>query len=112
VFEDFETVRIDLEGEKQWHAELTLATAPNGWHAVSASYLYPTGGGGSLPSVWDRVAFTSRHEAIAHAIEGLIASYERVRGSAYAPETQARTASRMLETLRGYRQSTKQLSLF
>ena len=112
VFEDCETIRIDLDGERQWSAEIRLATAPNGWCAVAISYSYPLGGAGSMPSVWDRTAFTSRDEAMEHGINGLIDAFERVRNSAHAPETHVRNASRMLETLRAYRQGSKQLTLF
>jgi hypothetical protein len=112
VFEDYETICVHLEGERLWHAELFVATAPNGWRAVGADYWYPLGGGGSKPSVWNETAFTTRDEAIAHGINGLIASFEGVRDSAFAPEGQGRNASRMLETLRGCQQTARQLSLF
>ena len=112
VFEDCETIRIDVEGERQWYAEIRLAAAPNGWVAVATSYSYALGGAGSMPSVWDRTAFTSRDEAIEHGIKGLIASFERLGDSPHARETQVRNAGRMLDALRAYRHRAKQLTLF
>ena len=37
VFERDETVRIDLDGTN-WYAEVRIAVAPNGWHAISTSF--------------------------------------------------------------------------
>ena len=51
VFERGETIRIPLDGQKSWYGELRIAVAPNGWHAVSTTYWYGQGGGGSSPSV-------------------------------------------------------------
>ena len=112
VFEDYETIRIDLEGERQWYAELRLTAAPNGWHAIATSYSYPLGGAGSCPSVWDRTAFTAREEAIEHGLQSLMASFERLRTSPHAPETQTGNAARMLEAIGRYQQAAKQLTLF
>ena len=35
VFERAETIRIELDAQKSWYGEVSIAVAPNGWHAVS-----------------------------------------------------------------------------
>ena len=47
VFERDETIRIELDGTN-WYGEVRIAVAPNGWHAISTSYWYGQGGGGSV----------------------------------------------------------------
>jgi len=113
VFERGDTICIPLDGQKSWHGELRIAVAPNGWHAVSTSYWYPQGGGGSSPSVWNRTAYTTRDEAVAAGINKLIATFEGVRDcKGYAPQNQSDLAQRMIETLKAYLSQTRQLSLF
>ena len=80
VFERDETICIALDGQKSWYGELRIAAAPNGWHAISTSYWYGQGGGGSSPSVWNRTAYTTRDEATAAGINKLIATFEDIRG--------------------------------
>jgi hypothetical protein len=112
VFERDETIRIDLDGTN-WHGEMHLAAAPNGWHAVSTSYWYGQGGGGSSPSVWNTTAYTTRDEAVAAGIYELIAKFEGVRDcKGYAPQNQSALAQRMIETLKAYVSQSRQLSLF
>jgi hypothetical protein len=113
VFERDETVRIPLDGHTYWYGELRIAVAPNGWHAVSTSYWYPQGGGGSSPSVWNRTAYTTRDEAAAAGINKLIAAFESIRDcKGYAPQNQSALAQRMIETLKTYLSQSRQLSLF
>jgi hypothetical protein len=113
VFERGETIRIELDAQKSWYAELRIAVAPNGWHAVSTSYWYGQGGGGSSPSVWNRMAYTTRDEAVAAGINKLIVTFEGVRDwKAYAPQNQPALAQRMIETLKAYLSHSRQLSLF
>jgi hypothetical protein len=112
VFERDETIRIDLDGAN-WHGEVRLAAAPNGWHALSMSYWYGQGGGGSSPSVWNRTAYTTRDEAVAAGINELIAKFEGVRDSTgSAPQNQSALAQRMIETLKAHLAQSRQLSLF
>jgi hypothetical protein len=56
VFNEREEIRIDLKGQKMWHAEIEIAVAPNGWHTFSTNYMYALGGGGYAPSVTARTA--------------------------------------------------------
>ena len=113
VFERDETIRITLDGQKSWYGELRIAVAPNGWHAVSTSYWYGQGGGGSSPSVWNRTAYTTHDEAVAAGINELITKFESVREcKGYAPSNQSATAERMIETLKAYLSQSRQLSLF
>ncbi len=112
VFERDETVRIDLDGT-HWYGEIRIAVAPNGWHAISTSYWYGQGGGGSSPSVWNRTAYTARDEAIAAGIDKLIVTFQGVRDwKGSAPSNQSALAERMIETLKVYLSQSRQLSLF
>jgi hypothetical protein len=112
VFERDETIRIDLHGTT-WHGEVRIAVAPNGWHAISTSYWYGQGGGGSSPSVWNRTAYTARDEAVDAGISELIAEFEGVRDAkGYKPASQIADASRMIEELRAYLAQANQLTLF
>ena len=113
VFERDETIRVDLDGQKSWYAELHIAVAPNGWHAIATSYWYGQGGGGSAPSVWNRTAYTTRDEAVAAGIDKLITTFEGVRDcKGWIPSNQSALAARMIETLKAYFSQTRQLSLF
>ncbi len=38
VFERDETIRIELDGNKSWYAEICIAAAPNDWHAFSTNW--------------------------------------------------------------------------
>ena len=112
VFERDENIRIDLD-DTQWYGEVRVAVAPNGWHAISTSYWYGQGGGGSSPSVWNCTAYTTRDEAVAAGITKLIATFEGVRDcKGYAPQNQSDLAQRMIETLKAYQSYSRQLSLF
>ena len=112
VFERDETIRINLDGTN-WYGELRIAVAPNGWHAVSISYWYGQGGGGSSPSVWNRFAYTTREEAVAAGLSELITKFESLRDcKSYVPTNQSDLAQRMIETLKGYLSQTRQLTLF
>src|ERR1035437_5220429 len=113
VLERGETIRINLDGQKSWYGELRIAVAPNSWHAVSMSYWYGQGGGGSSPSVWNRTAYTTRDEAAAAGINKLIAAFEGIRDcKGYAPQSQSALAQRMIETLKAHLSQSRQLSLF
>jgi hypothetical protein len=112
VFERGETIRIPLDGQKSCYGEVRIAVAPNGWHAVSTSYWYGQGGGGSFPSVWNRTAYTTLDEAAAGIIK-LIATFEGIRDcEGYAPQNQSALAVRMIETLKSHLSQSRQLSLF
>ena len=112
VFERDETVRIDLDGTN-WHGEVRIAVAPNGWHAMSTSYWYSQGGGGSSPSVWNHSAYTARDEALAAGITELIANFEGVRDwKGTKPANQSALAERMIETLKAFLSQSRQLCLF
>ena len=113
VFERAENILIELDGQKSWYAELRIAVAPNGWHAIATSYWYGQGGGGSAPSVWNRIAYTSRDEAVTAGVNELIATFEGVRDwQGSAPANQSALAQRMVETLKAYLSQSRQLSLF
>jgi len=113
VFERHETIRVDLDCQKSWYGELHIAVAPNGWHAISTSYWYGQGGGGSAPSVWNRTAYTTRDEAVAAGIDKLMATFQGVRDwKGSAPSNQSALAQRMIETLKAYLSQSRQLSLF
>ena len=112
VFQSTETVRIDLDGT-HWYGEIRIAVAPNGWHAMDTSYGYGQGGGGSAPSVWNRVAYTTRDEAVETGINKLIATFEGVRDQqGTVPQNQPVLAQRMIETLKARLSEARQLTLF
>jgi hypothetical protein len=113
VFERHETIHIEIDGHKSWYGEVCIAVAPNGWHAISTSYWYGQGGGGSSPSVWNRIAYTTHEEAVAAGINALIAIFEGLRDSkGYAPQNQSALAQSMVEELKAYLSQSRQLSLF
>ena len=113
VFERDETIRIELDGNKSWYAEIRIAAAPNGWHAFSTNWWSANGGGGSAPSVWNRDAYTSRDEAVAAATNELIVKFEGIRDwTGWAPQNQAQLAQRMIDTLKAYLSQSRQLTLF
>ena len=113
VFERDETIRIELDGNKSWYAEIRIAAAPNGWHAFSTNWWSANGGGGSAPSVWNRDAYTSRDEAVASATNELIVKFEGIRDwTGWAPQNQAQLAQRMIDTLKAYLSQSRQLTLF
>lgn len=113
VFERDENIRIELDGQRSWYGEVRIAVAPNGWHAIATSYWYGQGGGGSCPSVWNRIAWTTRDEAVSAGINKLIATFEGVRDcGGSAPHSQADLAQRMIETLKARLTQSRQLSLF
>jgi len=113
VFERDETTRIELDANKSWWAEICIAGAPNGWHAMSTSWWSANGGGGSAPSVWDLHAYTSREDAFAAAMNELIAKFEGIRDwTGWAPQNQALLAQRMIDTLKAHRSQARQLTLF
>ena len=113
VFIGGETIRIELDCQKSWYGEVRIAVAPNGWHAVSTSYWYGQGGGGSAPSVWNRTAYTTRAEALEAGINKLIAAFEGVRDQkGSAPQNQSALAHRMIETLKVHLSQARQLTLF
>ncbi len=106
-----ETIRIELDS--QGRGEIQIARAPNGWHAVSTSYCYGLGGGGSSPSVWDRTAYTTRDEAVAAGINKLIATFEGVRDAKGThPASQPVMAQRMIDKLKGHLTAARQMTLF
>lgn len=110
VIEPSETVRIERDG---WHAEVRIARAPNGWHAVSTSYQYATGGGGSAPSIWNRTAYTERDEALDAGLDELIQAFEGVQDwNGSAPQSQTILAQRMIDLLKAKREALLQLALF
>jgi hypothetical protein len=93
------------------HGEVRIAMAPNDWPAVSTSYWYGQGGGGSSPC--SRTAYTTRDEAITTGINKLIATFESVRDwKGYAPQNQSARPQRMIETLKAHLLQSRQLSLF
>jgi hypothetical protein len=113
VFERGETIRVELDCQKSWYGELRIAVAPNGWHAIATSYWYGQGGGGSAPSVWNRIAYTTRDEAVAAGIDELIATFQRVRDAkGWAPANQPALAQSMIENLTAHLSQSRQLSLF
>ena len=113
VFERVETIRIELDAQKSWYGEVHIAIAPNGWHWVSTSYWYGQGGGGSSPSVWNDIAYTTRDEAVTAGINKLIATFEGVRdGKGSVPHNQFILAERMIATLKAYLSQARQLTLF
>jgi hypothetical protein len=113
VFVRDETILIELGGQRSWYAEIRIAVAPNGWHAVATSHWYGQGGGGSAPSVWNRIAYTTRDEAVTSGIIELVANFEGVRDwQGSAPANQSALAQRMIETLKAYLSPSGQLSLF
>src|SRR5258708_108545 len=90
VFERDETIRIELDGNKSWYAEICIAAAPNDWHAFSTNWWSANGGGGSAPSIWNRHAYTSRDEAVAAATNELIVKIQSIRDwNGSAPPKQA-----------------------
>ena len=112
VFENRETIRIRLDGT-HWHGEIDIAVAPNGWHAISISWWYGLGGGGSAPSVWNPVAYTTREEAVAAGISNLIEKFEGVRDcKGSAPQNQSALANRMIQALKDHLSQARQLTLF
>jgi hypothetical protein len=112
VFERGETIRIELGVQKSWYGEVHIATAPNGWHAISTCYWYGQGGGGSAPSVWNHTAWTTRDEAVTAGIHMLIAKFEDVRDcKGWAPQNQSDLAQRMVETLKDRLAEARQLAL-
>jgi hypothetical protein len=114
VFERDETIRIAPDGQKSCYGELRIAVAPNGWHAVSTSYWYGQGGGGSSPSVWNRVAYTTRHEAVAAGIASLVEKFDGIRDQTEGsvPTSQPADAERMLKALKDYTAQARQMTLF
>jgi hypothetical protein len=113
VFERDERIRIELDGNKSWYAEIRIAAAPNGWLAFSTNWWSGNGGGGSAPSVWDRYAYTSRDEAVAAATNELIVKFEGIRDwTGWAPQNQAQLAQRMIDTLKADLSHSRQLTLF
>jgi hypothetical protein len=113
VFERYETIRIEVDGQTSWYGEVCIAVAPNGWHAFATSWWYGLGGGGSSPSVWNNLAYTTREEALTAGINNLIAKFESVREcKGAAPKNQSAIAERMIETLKAYLSQSRQLSLF
>ena len=113
VFELAEDIRVNLDAQKSWYGEVRLAVAPNGWHAIGITWWYGQGGGGSPPSVWNRLAYTTRDEAIAAGINELIARFEGVRDmKGWAPQNQSALAGQMIKTLKDYLPQTRQLILF
>lgn len=110
VFTNAETTRIALENS--CYGEVEIAVAPNGWYAIATTYWYGSGGGGYAPSVENRVAYTTRDEALAAGIAELIGKFEGVRNhQGYAPENQRRMAERMIDTLKTHLAQSRQLSL-
>src|SRR4051794_7634965 len=69
VFTNEETIGFRMDGDKQWYAEVHIARAPNGWHAISTSYWYGQGGGGYAPSVHTRTAYLTRESALEAGIK-------------------------------------------
>jgi hypothetical protein len=112
VLQAREDIVIDLDAT-HWRAEIHIAVAPNGWHAVSTSYWYALGGGGSAPSVWDHTAYTTRDEAVTAGINELIGLFEGVRDwHGTAPESQRTNAERMIQKLKEHLSQAQQLTLF
>jgi hypothetical protein len=113
VIESTEIIKIDLEGQKHWEAEIRLARTPNGNYAMATSYQYPNGGGGSAPSVWDRKAYKAREAAVECAFNELIRGFEGVRDwKGTTSHTEPLIAQKMVEHLQTLKGGTRQMSLF
>jgi hypothetical protein len=103
---------IKSDSNKYWYGEIILASAPNGWHTFAVCWWYGLGGGGSYPSVWNRVAFTTRDEAIEAAMNKLIEIFKGVRDqTGSVPASQSADAERMLKALKAYTQQARQMIL-
>ena len=100
VMESRDVIRIDLPGEKLWYGIVHIARAPNGWHAMSTDYSYALGGGGSAPSVWNRIAYTGHDEALQAGFEALIRAFECIQRMEGAPASQATSAAKMIAVLK------------
>jgi hypothetical protein len=112
VFESRETIRIKLDGTR-WYGEIDIAVAPSGWHAISISWWYGLGGGGSAPSVWNRFAYTSHDEAVAAGINQLVAKFEGIRDmKGWTPENHPALAQRMIDALKDHLSQARQMTLF
>ena len=113
VIETSEIIQIDLEGQKHWNAEIRLARTPNGRYAMSTSYGYPSGGGGSAPGVGDRKAYLTREAAVETGFDELIKSFTSVRDwKGTRPHTEPLIAQKMVEHLQTLKGGTRQMSLF
>jgi hypothetical protein len=107
-----ESIRIGLDGQRSWHAQIRISAAPNGWHAMATSYWYGMGGGGYAPSVWNCTAYTTRDEAVEAGINELIHRFEGVRHQTGAPQNQSAHAGRMIDNLKAHLSQARQLTLF
>ncbi|MBZ5673733.1 MAG: hypothetical protein LAP61_05745 [Acidobacteriia bacterium] len=99
AFNDDETVEFRLGKERQWHATVRIATSRKGWHAVGVDYHSATSGGMSGPSLWNRVAYMDKQEAIDAGVVRLITEYQRIRDWPVETESNKRKAERMIALL-------------
>lgn len=99
-------MRIDHRAGR-CRAEVRYARSPSGLWAMDTSYTTATGGAGSAPSVWNRLAFLCEADARSAGLRELI---ERFRGIEAQGGTVATDARKLIGLLDAER--TPQLSLF
>ncbi len=113
VLDPTEHLKIDLQGERRWKAEIRLAHTPNGLYAMSTCYEYPSGGAGSAPGVGDCRAFLTREAAVEAGYNGLIKGFTSVRDwNGTRPHTEPLLAQRMIDHLETLKGGTRQMTLF
>jgi hypothetical protein len=113
VIEPSEIIKIELQGQKRWWAEIRLARTPDGNYTMSTSFEYPSGGASSAPSVWDRKAYHTREAAMECAFNELIRGFEGARDwKGTTSHSEPVLAQKMVEHLQTLKGGTRQMSLF
>lgn len=88
-------------------AEIDYVRSPSGLWAMDTSHMTATGGSGSSPSIWNRVAFLSEDDARAAGLHALIELFRHIAPSGRPEAADARKLVALLEDER-----TPQLALF
>jgi hypothetical protein len=102
VFNNWEEIRIDLKGKKQWHVEIELALAPNGLYTYGLCWWSPEQGGGFAPAVSCSTAWTTREEAVQTALEEASWRYHKLAANERESDAIRQSATRMIEVLKSH----------
>jgi hypothetical protein len=113
VLDSTERINVELDGHKQWKAEIRLALTPCGRYAMSTSYDYPSGGAGSAPGVGDHKAYLTREAAVECGFNELIRGFTGVRDwKGTRPHTEPLIAQKMIDHLETLKGGGRQMTLF
>lgn len=97
-----------LINANHFKAQITFCHTSKDYWLIGLNYSTPMGGMGYAPSVWDRIGFTSYHDARLAGIQTMLDYFNRAAKN--LSQTQQAEAQKVIQQLEA--EKTPQLSLF